>query len=112
MSVDHTTCLCYGMVIPYEMAEKIDERLDDKTCDTFHDMFLHVLNGWDDGGDYLLGFTCPLGEECIEIPFDEIINKQIYTPDEIHTFYELFDIFQLNDFIKWKPRKSIITFCW
>lgn len=113
MSADYTTCLCYGMVIPYEIVEKIDEQLDDdKICDTFHDLFLHVLDGWDDGGDYFLGFICPLGEQCIEIPFSEIIDKEVYTLEEFLEFHELFDIFQLNDFIEWKPRKSIITFCW
>ena len=109
--VDYTTCLCYGMVIPYEIVEKIDKKLDDKTCDTFHDMFLHALNSWS-GKDYFLGFVSPLGEKCIEIPLDEIINRQVYTPDEIWEFHELFNTFQLNDFIEWKPRKSIITFCW
>jgi hypothetical protein len=113
MSVDYTTCLCYGMVIPYEIAEKINERLNDENYDIFHDKFLHILNGWGDGEEgYLLGFTTPLGEECIEIPLDEIINKQVYTPDGIKEFYEFYDLLQLNDFIRWKPQKSIITFCW
>ena len=115
MSVEYSTDLCYGMVIPYEIAKEIEQRVeefaDDKSYDIFHDMYWHALNCWGDGEEgYLLGFTSPLAEECIEIPLDEIINRQIYKPDELKEFFELYNLFQLNDFVRWKPRKSIITF--
>lgn len=114
MSIDYTTKLCYGMVIPFEIADKIINRVyefSDEASDDFFDKYFSALNSLGDGREgSFLGFDTYLGEDCEEILIDDLLKKEIYTPDDMWEFQELYKLFHLNDFIQWKPRKSIITF--
>lgn len=117
MSVDYTTRLCYGMVIPFEIAEKIRDRvynfssINYGASDTFFEEYFSVLNSLGDGREgSFLGFCAYLGEECEEILLSDLLKKEIYTPDNVIEFHKLYEFFHLNDFIQWNPRRSIITF--
>lgn len=116
MSVDYTTRLCYGMVIPFEIAEKIRNRVyefsdEASDADDFFDKYFSALNLLGDGREgSFLGFDAYLGEDCEEILIDDLLKKEIYTPDDMWEFQKLYELFHLNDFIQWKPRRSIITF--
>ena len=114
MSVDYTTRLCYGMVIPFEIADKIRNRVyefSDEASDDFFDKYFSALNLLGNGREgSFLGFSTYLGENCEEILVDDLLKKEIYTPDDMWEFQELYELFHLNDFIQWKPRRSIITF--
>lgn len=119
MSVDYSTRLCYGMVVPFEIAEKINDRVNDfsstnpKARDLFFDNYFSILNSWGYGEEgSFLGFSTYLGEDCEEILVDDLLKKEIYTPDDMVEFQKLYVFFRLNDFIQWKPRRSIITFCY
>lgn len=117
MSVDYTTRLCYGMVVPVEIAEKIRDRANEffsknyKAYEIFYDEYFLDLNSWGNGREgSFLGFCTYLGEDCEEILLDDLLKKEIYTPDDMVEFQKLYQLFHLNDFIQWKPRRSIITF--
>jgi hypothetical protein len=115
MSIDYTTRLCYGMVIPSEIAEKIRDRVNDfsdEASNDFFDKYFLALNSWGDGWEgSFLGFATYLGEDCTEILVDDdLLKEKIYTPDDMAEFQKLYELFHLNDFIQGKTRKSIITF--
>lgn len=119
MSVNYTTRLCYGMVIPFEIAEKISTRVNDfssinpEARDLFFDNYFSILNAWGYGEEgFFLGFSTYLGEDCEEILVNDLLKKEIYTPDDMVEFQKLYMLFHLDDFIQWKPRRSIITFCY
>lgn len=117
MSVEYSTKLCYGMVLPFEIAEKVRDRANEffsknyKAYEIFYDDYFSDLNslGYGEEGSFL-GFTAYLGEDCEEILINDLLKKEIYTPDDMVEFQELYELFHLNDFIQWKPRRSIITF--
>lgn len=114
MSVDYSTRLCYGMVLPFEIAEKVRNRVNefsDEASDDFFDKYFLALNSLSDGWEgSFLGFAVYLGEDCTEILIDDLLKEKIYTPDDMVEFQKLYVLFHLDDFIRWKPRKSIITF--
>lgn len=122
MSVVYSTRLCYGMVIPPDIAEEIRDRANEffsknhEAYNLFYDNYFSDLNSWGDGREgSFLGYSIDLEAEenyCKEILIDDLSKKEIFTPDDVFEFHQLYALFHLNDFIRWEPRKSIITFCY
>ena len=107
MSVDYTKAICFGVIIPEDLANKIINKVSKKSEDEFElfmDAHCRQIDAWS-GGDYFLGFIGYLGSDLV-VPFKEIKYNTFH-------FDCLLDEYGISNMIRinFLPSSYIITFC-
>lgn len=112
MSIDYSTTLGYGVVIPEKEANKIinfiQTRFSNEEADEFVDTYLRCINSWT-GGDHFLGFIFDLGSESVIH-----IDKMYYEFNALDFDLLLYDWDLINviDWSNYDLHTCIINFCY
>ena len=108
MSIDYTMAMCFGVVIPEQVVNRITERIEkhfgDDGVDEFMDTYCRQINQWS-GGDYFFGFIDYLGDGLVH-PIEEMAYNTLdfdYLMDE----WNVINIIGLE----YIPQAYIINFC-
>lgn len=109
--VEYELALCYGVIVSADKMEEIKEALTDEEYDELMDNYASRINEWIDGGNYFVGLT-----EYLYSTNDELVYRfsdlpPVYDKDLID-FTQFFTEHDLGKFIKWRPERMIINFCW
>ena len=114
MSIDYSLRLCYGVIIPEEVMNKMYEVLED--FDDFHDNFANQINSWT-GEDWFIGISI-----CINSDGDSFIKeidenfleftKRVAIQKELENFIQFYDSHNLKEYFDWKPKLYLINFCY
>lgn len=112
MSIEYSNAIGFGVVIPKEKADEIDnfiqEHFDIDKYDDFTYKHMPCINSWI-GDTYFFGFVDYLGD-------DEVIDlDNFFSNYTVLDFDYLIDDWELNDIIStsdYFPTKKLITFCY
>lgn len=114
MSVDYSLRLCYGVIIPEEVINKMYEVLED--FDDFYDNFINQIDSWTDE-DWFIGVS-----KCINSDGDTFVqevNKDFFEITKnpsilgnLEKFSQFYDEHNLNEYFDWKPKLYLINFCY
>lgn len=111
MSIDYSRAIGFGIVVPEELGQKINQHVEDKfgfdIADNFYNEYCRLINQWC-GGDYFLGFTEYLGDADVVKIGKDLIDY------DVADFNTLIRDYKLNEFISLncQPETYIINFCY
>lgn len=112
MSIEYSRAIGFGVVIPKEKADEIDnfiqEQFDIDKWDDFRDKHMSCINSWI-GDTYFFGFIDYLGDDEV-IDLDNFsFNYSVLDFDYLIDDWKLNDIISISDYF---PTKKLINFCY
>lgn len=103
--VEYNLCVCYGVIIPNEVAEAFQNNLTGDFCDKY----LHCIDAWTNDKGWFFGIveSMSLKDKTIIAPEDIHIPKF-----EINKLEHLIDEMILGEITNWDPKYYVINFCY
>lgn len=114
MSIDYSLRLCYGVIIPEEVMNKMYEVLED--FDDFHDNFANQIDSWT-GEDWFIGISICINsdEDSFVKEIDENFlefTKRVAIQKELENLIQFYNSHNLKEYFDWKPKLYLINFCY
>lgn len=115
MSISYSLELCYGVIVPDEIMEKIYQLTEEK-FDDFRYNYANQINEWT-GEDWFIGITTCVnsnGDSFVKEVSEDFLEftKRVSIQKELEEFIRFYNYYNLKECFDWKPKLYLINFCY